>query len=128
MTIIRVRCPSCGEVDLEPDDVMLSIPQGGRGSTYAFTCPACADPVERAADRKTVALLISAGVEPSPMEQGADPRTRPSREEIEPLGSLADAVPFTLDDLIDFHFLLLDEVYVEECLATLRQDRAAAST
>jgi hypothetical protein len=115
-------------VDLEPDDVVLSIPQGGRGSTYAFTCPACADPVEKAADRKTVALLISAGVEPSPMDPSADPRPRVDRDEIEPLGSLADAVPFTLDDLIDFHFLLLDEVYIEECLIALRQDRATAST
>lgn len=62
MTTIRSRCPRCGEVDMSPDQILLHPLRDGH-SVYQFTCPACLDPVEKPADRKVAALLVSAGVD-----------------------------------------------------------------
>src|SRR3989442_14790910 len=62
MTTIRTTCPRCGEVDMGPEAILLSVRQNGREGSYRFTCPNCADDVEKRADRKIVALLVSAGV------------------------------------------------------------------
>jgi hypothetical protein len=115
MTVIRTNCPRCGEIDLEPGDVTLTIASGGQGSSYAFACPGCDDIVEKPADRKTVAILISAGVDPGIADpHEAEPATD-GLDDVESFDWLADAPRFTLDDLIDFHFLLLDDVWIEEC-------------
>lgn len=95
------------------------VARGGHGSTYAFTCTSCCEIVEKPADRKTVAILVSAGVDPgtpgtTTLEEIAWPAF--DRDDIEPLGWLADAPALTLDDVIDFHFLLLDDVWLEETL------------
>jgi len=116
MTVIRANCPRCGEVDLGPREVTLTIASGGQGSSYAFTCPGCSEIVEKPADRKTVAILVSAGVDPGTSDCPEASWPTLGRDEIEPLGWLADAPSFTLDDVIDFHFLLLDDIWVEECL------------
>src|SRR5438132_3894591 len=63
MTTIRTTCPRCGEVDMGPEAILLSVRQDGREGSYRFTCPQCADDVEKRADRKIVALLVSAGVD-----------------------------------------------------------------
>src|SRR5437773_4542391 len=63
VTTIRTTCPQCGEVDMTPEAILLSIrDQSGEGS-YRFSCPRCRDTVEKPADRKVAALLLSAGVE-----------------------------------------------------------------
>jgi hypothetical protein len=116
MTVIRTNCPRCGEVDLGPKQVTLAIASGGQGSTYAFTCPGCDEIVEKPADRKTVAILVSAGVDPGTSGTEESGWLTPDRDDIEPVGWLAGAPPFTLDDVIDFHFLLLDDIWLEECL------------
>ena len=46
-----------------PEAILLSVARGGREGSYRFVCPVCADPVEKPADRKIVALLVSAGVD-----------------------------------------------------------------
>jgi rRNA maturation protein Nop10 len=120
MTVIRAKCARCGEVDLVPDDVTLTVTRGGDGGSYAFECPECGDLVRKPADRRTVAILMSAGIEPREAADVAPPLA--DRDAIEPLGEAAYAPSLTLDDLIDFHFLLLDDVYIEECL-----DQLAAS-
>jgi hypothetical protein len=50
-----------------PEAILLSVRQSGREGSYRFTCPNCSDDVEKRADRKIVALLVSAGVD---IEQG----------------------------------------------------------
>jgi len=115
MTIIRTTCPRCGEVDLGPASILLHARKGDREGTYSFICPACLDDVEKRADRKILALLISAGVDTEdrsrhPGHIGPD-QTEPGAEEHHPSGPV-----FTLDDLIDFHFLLEDDSYIEESL------------
>ncbi len=115
MTIIRTTCPRCGEVDLGPESILLHAARSDREATYSFICPACLDDVEKRASRKIIALLISAGVDPEdrsrhPSHVGKE---RTERKADEPH---QDGRAFTLDDLIDFHFLLEDDLYIEESL------------
>jgi len=110
-----------------PESILLSVQGGGSEGTYSFTCPVCASDVEKRADRKIVALLVSAGVgvagqgglddEPSlePMFDGFDDE--------DPRGELPAGPTFALDDVIDFHFLLEDERYIEDFLETQRSQR-----
>src|SRR6476661_7750421 len=62
MTTIRATCPTCGDVELKPAELRLSVCTRPEWSTYAFTCPACTDEVKKPADEEVVALLISGGV------------------------------------------------------------------
>lgn len=106
-----------------PESILLSVMEGGREGTYRFTCPMCADDVEKRADRKIVALLVSAGVGvaggESDLGNGYETESLyddEEEEEIEPRG-LPAGPALTQDDLIDFHFLLQDERYIEDFLA-----------
>src|ERR1700675_1571773 len=63
MTTIRTTCPRCGEVDMGPQAILLSVRQNGREGSYRFTCPSCSDDGEKRADPKIVAVLVSAGVD-----------------------------------------------------------------
>ncbi len=123
MTTIRTTCPRCGEVDMGPEAILLSVMQGGREGTYRFTCPTCFDAVEKRADRKIVALLVSAGVDVMSRDE-LDGRTGSlfdqEGEPADPRGPLPSGPAFTIDDLIDFHYLLLDDRYIEEFLASQR--------
>jgi hypothetical protein len=47
---------------MSPDQILLHPPRDGH-SVYQFTCPAYLDPVEKPADRKVAALLVSVGVD-----------------------------------------------------------------
>jgi hypothetical protein len=106
-----------------PESILLSVMQGGREGTYRFTCPNCYDAVEKRADRKIVALLVSAGVDVAPRDQS---ETRPEphfdvHEDLEdPRGLLPEGAAFTVDDLIDFHFYLEDDRYIQDFLASQR--------
>jgi hypothetical protein len=99
-----------------PEAIMLSVRQSGREGSYRFTCPNCADDVEKRADRKIVALLVSAGVDIEQSEQDQllfdDDRDEDLREAI-PQGPV-----FSIDDVIEFHYLLEDDRYIEEFLAS----------
>jgi predicted RNA-binding Zn-ribbon protein involved in translation (DUF1610 family) len=122
MTTIRTTCPRCGEADMGPESILLSVLQGGREGTYRFTCPTCYDAVEKRADRKIVALLVSAGVDVAPREEFEE-RTESMfdpDEDFDPRGKLPDGPALTVDDLIDFHFRLQDDVYIQEFLASQR--------
>jgi len=46
-----------------PESILLQVVRGGREGTYRFDCPTCMESVEKRADRKIVALLVSAGVD-----------------------------------------------------------------
>jgi hypothetical protein len=121
MTTIRTTCPRCGEVDMGPTAIELHVVRGGREGTYRFTCPTCMDDVEKRADRKIVALLVSAGVDVAgrggtiadELPFDAPPEDHEGVEE-DPFASLPR---FTIDDIIDFHFRLQDDRYIEDFLA-----------
>lgn len=75
--------------------VLLTVESRTGEGAYSFVCPLCEEVVQKSADRKIVELLRTAGVETAV----AGSSQHPSRWRPEP-------PPFTLDDLIDFHFLL----------------------
>jgi hypothetical protein len=93
---------------MSPEAILLSIrDQRGEGS-YRFACPECMNTIEKPADRKVVALLLSAGVELA--DAGTDDLdTEPQWESFEPLEVHQGGPQFTVDDLITFHFLLKDD-------------------
>ena len=104
-----------------PTAIELHVVRGGREGTYRFTCPTCMDDVEKRADRKIVALLVSAGVDVAgrggtiadELPFDALPEDHEGVEE-DPFASLPR---FTIDDVIDFHFRLQDDRYIEDFLA-----------
>jgi len=105
-----------------PESILLQVARGGREGTYRFTCPTCMDDVEKRADRKIVALLVSAGVDVASRGGGSslgDFGTEElfDQDPIDPRPPIPDAPSFTMDDLIDFHFRLLDDTAIQEFLA-----------
>jgi predicted RNA-binding Zn-ribbon protein involved in translation (DUF1610 family) len=116
MTTIRTTCPRCGEVDMGPEAIMLSVRQSGREGSYRFTCPNCADDVEKRADRKIVALLVSAGVDIEQSEQ--DQLLFDDESSDEPRRQMPQGPVFSIDDVIEFHYLLEDDRYIEEFMAS----------
>ncbi len=116
-----------------PESILLSVRRGGSEGTYRFVCPECLGSVEKRADRKIVALLVSAGVDVSDAvhriqaeldfhyDRGLD---EPDEEPEEDFGGLdpADSLrgegpeppPFTIDDVIRMHFLLQDDRFLRE--------------
>jgi hypothetical protein len=94
MTTIRATCPTCGDVELKPADLRLSVCTRPEWSTYAFTCPTCTDEVKKPADEEVVALLISGGVVAHPWHIPA--------EALE----AHDGPQLSYDDLLDFALLL----------------------
>jgi hypothetical protein len=120
MTTIRTTCPRCGEVDMGPEAISLSVRASGREGSYRFTCPRCDDAVEKRADRKIVALLVSAGVDLEPRGSSEPTDTLFDQEPVgtaEPLEHAMAGPAFTTDDVIEFHFLLEDDHYLKEFLA-----------
>lgn len=97
-----------------PSGISLELPADADHGIYAFTCPECRAEVSKPASRKTVALLLAAGVEPI---EALEPETL-----VLPLADQAPdptAPAFTLDDLIGFHFLLQDDFAVADGLGVL---------
>lgn len=111
MTTIRATCPSCGEVDLTPDDIRLTVvrttrAEVGPDSHYTFTCPTCDESVAKPATERIARLLTGGGVETEILDRShpaSGPR-RPAHPE-----SPQDAPAFTPDDLLDFHLLLEED-------------------
>jgi hypothetical protein len=94
MTTIKATCPMCGDVDLTPADVTVTVASELGWSTYSFTCGQCTDEVCKSADEETVRLLTGAGVRVHRLaipieylESRVLSRTNP---------------PLTEDDLLDF--------------------------
>ena len=106
MTSIRTKCPHCGEVEMQARGVLLTVePASGEG-TYTFVCPLCDQVVEKPADRRIASLLMSIGVEVEERDGQVVDESRP------------EGPPLTLDDVIDFHFLLDQDDWFEALTAS----------
>jgi len=102
-----------------PEAILLSVRQNGREGSYRFTCPSCEDDVEKRADRKIVALLVSAGVDIDQAEGMPDGHPDLFDEaEDDPRGPLPVGPAFSIDDVIEFHYLLEDDRSIQEFLAS----------
>lgn len=88
MTTIKATCPLCGDVDLVPNDVRLTVAESAGWATYTFRCTECKEEVEKPADEEVVALLSSAGV--------VIDRVPPEALEGH------SGAPFSYDDVLDF--------------------------
>jgi hypothetical protein len=98
---------------MSAEAISLEVSGDGERGRYAFTCPDCSADVTRAADRRVVALLLAAGAtshsgQAEPAEP--DPPSLPAQDR----NPRPDAPAFTLDDLIDLHFLLEDAAWLAE--------------
>jgi len=102
VTTIKATCPSCGEVELTPDDIELRVCTHAPASYYVFGCPTCANDVQKPADDRVIQLLISGGVKAVVWElpgEVLEQRAGPA---------------FTHDDILDFHLLLEQPNWFEQ--------------
>jgi hypothetical protein len=96
---------------MRPEAILLSIRDRLGEGSYRFSCPSCLGTVEKPADRKIVALLLSAGVE---LAEEAAPEAGPVRPlEVRPPGP-----PFTVEDLLAFRALLQDDARLARSIPT----------
>jgi hypothetical protein len=102
MTTIKATCPGCGEVDLTAEDILLRIGASRTINTYGFTCPECAEFVEKPADERIVRLLLSGGVVPVPVHVPAE------------VLEIHDGPTITYDDVLDFHERLQGDNWFSE--------------
>jgi predicted RNA-binding Zn-ribbon protein involved in translation (DUF1610 family) len=95
MATIRASCPDCGDVEFTTLDVQVRVSAPDGSGTYAFSCPGCAVTVVKAAETRTIDLLLASGVALAPGEPPAEIEERPYFDG-----------PITHDDLLDFHDML----------------------
>ena len=90
---------------MSAEAISLQMAGDGEWGQYAFTCPDCSTDVISPADRKVVALLLAAGA--STHGAPEEPTTPgPLSLPAEDRNPCPHAPAFTLDDVIDLHFLL----------------------
>lgn len=90
MTTIKATCPTCGDVDLKPRDICVTVAPAAGWASYEFRCPSCGTGVAKSADEEVVTLLRGAGVRVERLHVPA--------EALE----LHLGPPIVSDDLIDF--------------------------
>lgn len=125
MTRICATCPVCGEVELDPTDIVLHrvLDRDGElaaGSCYRFSCPECALYVEKPADAKIAALLTTGGV---PVEDVPDQAAAARGRTVGATGhpeAPDPGPPLTLDDLLDLHLELEDPGWLDRLVAAGR--------
>ncbi|MFM2438020.1 MAG: hypothetical protein RLZ55_837 [Actinomycetota bacterium] len=103
MTTIKVTCPDCGDIDLQPADLELSVTPSW--ATYTFLCADCGEAVSKPADAEVVDLLSSAGV-------------RTVTIPAEALERRAGAA-INYDDVLDFALALRDDSRITRSLGSL---------
>lgn len=107
MATIRASCTDCGDVELTTADVHVRVCSLDNQGSYLFRCPLCRMTVVKAAEARTIDLLVASGV--------SYETWTPPAELVEPRGVGA---PITHDDLIDFHALLEDDERFWDALAS----------
>lgn len=126
MTRIRATCPSCGEVELRPDEIELQIvgvdaDDVRDGSMYRFDCPACCDEIAKPADPRIARLLTSGGV---PVTCTGDPELEAmvatAMARITHPEGIVVGPPLTSDDLLDLHELLQTPDWFDQLAALVR--------
>ena len=98
MATIRASCDDCGDVELTTQDVQVRICEDTEQGTYGFRCPVCQMMVAKAAETRTIDLLVASGVSCVTWALPAELHERP-----------VDGEPLSHDDLLDFHHALRDD-------------------
>ncbi|MCP3933837.1 MAG: hypothetical protein GY708_00540 [Actinomycetia bacterium] len=107
MAKIRASCPTCGDVELTTDDVVVRVCADDNSGTYTFQCSVCSTNVVKPAEQHIVDLLAASGVKVVVWTLPAELNERPVGE------------PFTHDDLLDFHSMLHDDEALTFALETI---------
>jgi hypothetical protein len=105
MATIRANCPDCGDVDLTTRDVQVHVCASTNQGSYSFRCPGCRLAVAKLAEEQIVDLLISNGVRLSVWQLPAE------------MSEAKGGKPICYDDLLEFHFALKREGWLDDMLA-----------
>src|SRR4051794_2582311 len=105
MATIRASCPTCGDVELTTRDVTVQVCSNNNQGSYAFRCPECPMAVSKAAESRIVDLLVSSGVRLSVWHMPAE------------LDERRAGAPINYDDLLEFHFELQSEGWLDRLAA-----------
>jgi predicted RNA-binding Zn-ribbon protein involved in translation (DUF1610 family) len=107
MATVRANCPDCGDVEFTTLDIAVRITAPDGSGTYAFVCPGCVETVVRAAERRTIDLLLSSGCRIATSEVPL--------EFLEPKCSR----PLTKDDIESFAGKLYDGMNLKQAFEAL---------
>lgn len=107
MATIRASCPTCGDVELTSKDVTVLVCVTNNEGSYAFQCPSCRLAVSKNAEPKIVDLLVSSGVKMSVWQLPAE------------LDEPRKGEAISYDDLLEFHFELQQEDFMQKLTASL---------
>ena len=102
---IRATCPECGDIELSTRQVTVLVCADNNQGSYAFRCPDCLLAVSKPAEDRVVDVLVSSGVRLSVWQMPAE------------LEEVHEGPPITHDDLLDFHFSLRNEGWLDQLLA-----------
>lgn len=105
MTTIRASCPSCGDVQLEPSDLLVRVCADDNEGSYCFNCPECGYGVAKDASPRIVELLVSTGVRMDVWRLPAE------------LGEAKAGPRLTHDDLLDLHLMLQEPGWFDHLVA-----------
>ncbi|MBT5138716.1 MAG: hypothetical protein HOH36_00140 [Acidimicrobiaceae bacterium] len=107
MATIRASCETCGDVELTTDDIRIRVCIDDNRGDYSFKCPDCEMTVLKAAEPRTIDLLVAAGVV-------VDAWNLPAEMQEAKIGR-----PISHDDLLEFHNKLHDNNAWDMALAHL---------
>ncbi|MDG1411528.1 MAG: hypothetical protein P8L46_12480 [Acidimicrobiales bacterium] len=107
MATIRASCETCGDVELTTDDIRIRVCIDDNRGDYSFKCPDCEMTVLKAAEPRTIDLLVAAGV-------AVDAWSLPAEMHEAKIGR-----PISHDDLLEFHNKLHDNNSWDRALAHL---------
>jgi hypothetical protein len=109
MATIRASCGDCGDVELTTSDVRVRVCTDTNEGEYLFRCPRCTMTVVKAAEPRTIDLLVASGVAMQTWSLPAE------------LWEPRYGSPITHDDLLDFHECLTDEALFSAAVDGIRQ-------
>ncbi len=104
---IRASCPTCGDIELTSRDVTVRVCAADNQGSYAFRCPSCQMAVAKPAEAKIVDLLVSSGVRLAVWHLPSE------------LYESHDGAPISYDDLLEFHYAIQQEGWLERLISSV---------
>ena len=102
VTTIRANCPTCGDVQLRSNELVVRVCSDDESGSYTFRCPTCAVAVAKGASKRIVDLLVSSGVRMEVWRMPAELAEPHVGPRLQP------------DDLLDFHLVLESDDWFSE--------------